>query len=413
MINLIAKSLKKFPNIKLKLKYYYFFFCELIFKKPYLFKTDFQLNEYSLNGNNSFFGYYDKFPENNDGNKIIFHSTKLDTSSLPSNKIAIDIVLYDNSEKKSIIIDQTSSYNWQQGSRLMWLNNYEFIYNVYDADNNSYLARKYNLISKSKFNYSGSIHDCFEDKFALSLSYKRLNSLRPDYGYGCHPTFFNINNCRDDGIFYLDLKEDSFSLLLSLDEIKNTLPKKSMQGCKHWLNHIMISPSGNKFIFTHRWSDKNNQRFDRLILFNMINKKLIILSDNNMVSHCNWENDFSIIGYLNGEVNKPGYYRIDFKNEVSYSYLDFMSNYNDGHMSINNGKMIFDTYPNRSRLKTLNYTDLSSNAIKKIGEFFESTKFFNQTRCDLHPRYSDLSKKVYFDSVHTGTRKLYSTKVKF
>ena len=408
MIDLISRSLKKFPNIKLKLKFIYFVCCELVFKKKYLFKTKYQIKEYFLSGNNSFFGYYDKFPENPAGDKIIFHSTNLDTSNLPSNKKSIDIVLHDKSKEKYMIVDQTYSYNWQQGSRLMWLNNYEFIYNIYDVDNDTYLARKYNLISNIKFNYSGSIHDCFHDEFALSLSYKRLNKLRPDYGYRCHSSSFNINNYHEDGIFYLDLKQDSFSLLLSLDEIKNTLPKRSMQDCKHWLNHIMISPSGNKFIFTHRWSDKNNQRFDRLLLYNMIEKELIVLSDNKMVSHCNWENDYSIIGYLNGQDNKPGYYKIDFKNEISFSYLENMSNYSDGHMSINKGKMIFDTYPNRSRLKTLNFIDLNSNKIKKLGVFFESTKFFNETRCDLHPRYSDLSKRVYFDSVHTGTRKLYS-----
>lgn len=411
MINLIDRILKKHPNIRLKLKFIYFVCCELLFKKKFLFKTNYHLTEYSHESNSSFFGYYDKFPENKTGDKIIFHSTNLDTSRLPSNKKSIDIVLYDKSIKKQMKVDQTYSYNFQQGSRLMWLNNDEFIYNTYNVDSDTYLARKYNLISNRKYNYSGSIHDCYKDKFALSLSYKRLNKLRPDYGYRCHSSSFDINNYLEDGIFYLDLEEDSFSLLLSLEVIKNTFPKKSMQDCKHWLNHIMISPSGNKFIFTHRWCDKYNHRYDRLMLFNMIEKELIVLSDNNMVSHCNWENDFSIIGYLNGEVNKPGYYRINFKNKISCSYLENMSNYTDGHMSINRDKMIFDTYPSISRLKTLNHMDLKSKKIKKLGVFFESTKFFNETRCDLHPRYSDLSKRVYFDSVHAGIRKLYSIKL--
>ena len=42
-----------------------------------------------------------------------------------------------------------------------------------------------------------------------------------------------------------------------------------------------------------------------------------------------------------------------------------------------------------------------------MGEFFESLKFYNESRCDLHPRLNSNRDKIYFDSVHDGYRSLY------
>ena len=69
--------------------------------------------------------------------------------------------------------------------------------------------------------------------------------------------------------------------------------------------------------------------------------------------------------------------------------------------------MIFDTYPNKSRMKKLFMYNMKSSDLKELGEFYEGLKYYNETRCDLHPGFSPDGKNIFIDSVHKGKRGLY------
>ena len=63
----------------------------------------------------------------NDGKKVIFHSTSFNTHQEPNKCQEIDIMLYDINAQRTSKISTTNAFNWQQGAKLQWLNNDEFI----------------------------------------------------------------------------------------------------------------------------------------------------------------------------------------------------------------------------------------------------------------------------------------------
>ena len=193
-----------------------------------------------------------------------------------------------------------------------------------------------------------------------------------------------------------------------MEEIIKFNFKSSFEKAKHYVNHIMISPNGDKYIFLHRWI-KNGIKKDRLILGFLENKDLKILSDNEMVSHCFWKNNNEIIAYLRNDKKIDNYFIINLrKNKISnFSKNKFFINIGDGHPNIYKNKMVFDTYPNKSRMQELFIYDFENDNVEKIAEFFESLEFYEETRCDLHPRFSYDGKYIFIDSVHSGKRNLY------
>jgi hypothetical protein len=131
------------------------------------------IKKISVNGRSSFFGYYDKYPERN--GRVLFHLIS------DNNSEKLDIAIKDIETDKSLrILGNTCSFNWQQGARLMWLNDNEVIFNDYENGNPS--CSRISLDGEI-IRYPFSIHDCYLDEFSLTLDYARLTRYSPDYGY--------------------------------------------------------------------------------------------------------------------------------------------------------------------------------------------------------------------------------------
>jgi len=417
----IAKILSKFPGIKNNVKRIYQSVNFIIHKKKYNHKTDYTIKKISIDkkDSESFFGYYDKSPINISNEYIIFHSLDSDrikTTNNPNKKKYLNIVLYNIKENNYKIIDKSYSYNWQQGTKLQWLDENRFIYNVFE--NGEYLSKIYNIIEeKIETNtVKEPIYDCYKNEYALTLNFERLMALRPDYGYrNKEKTNFNISEIKNDGIYYIDLKNDKENnkrLIISIDLIKNHHKQKSMENAKHKFNHIMISPDGKKFIFMHRWIKSTGERYDSLFLSDIDGKNLKVISDNDMVSHCCWDGNNTVVGYYRDKkLNGDKFYSYDLKTEEISILSKKLDSFGDGHPSFYKNKMLFDTYPDRSRMQHIYIYDKKNNEVRNIASFFQSIKYFGETRCDLHPRWSFDGQKIFFDSVHEGKRNLYMMEI--
>ena len=174
-----------------------------------------------------------------------------------------------------------------------------------------------------------------------------------------------------------------------------------MNQAEHKVNHIMLNPSGDRFMVLHRWLDKK-KKYTRLVTVNVDGSKAFNLSDDDMTSHCFWKNDKEILAYARKKEYGDGYYLMkdescDYKKMLPQLVFD-------GHPSYSPNKklIITDSYPNRSRVSSLYLID--KDEIKTVAKVFAPFKYDNDLRCDLHPRWNITGDKICFDSVFEGKR---------
>lgn len=369
---------------------------------------------YSIHDNESFFGYYDKSPVNEDSRFLLFLSTDSRTYDIPKKGVPIQIILYDLKQEAVKKTFKTQAWNWQQGARLQWLSKYIFLYNDFDPVDEKFVAVVINAESGEEVNRFGyPVQDSFQTQYFLSLNYQRLHALRPDYGYRnlSNLSESDLQNLDGDGIWYVNFESGDGKLLLSLETIVKFEYEDRFKEGKHYVNHIMISPNGERFIFLHRYFLKG-VRYDRLILSDL-QGNMTLLNNYDMISHYYWWGNSNVFGYMRGMDGEDGYYMIDCETASMELYKDHeLQKYGDGHPHIIENKFVTDIYPDMSRTQTLLYGDLNKKKHIVLAHLYNSIKYDGESRCDLHPRLSYDGKKVYFDTVHYKKRKLCMMDIK-
>jgi hypothetical protein len=201
----IAFILAKFPGLKSVIKKLYQRVNFIRYKKGYTFKSEYPIKCLALKNKESYFGYYDKSPINITNEYVIFHSTTSATTLMPNIKKSVDIVLYDIKKEQYETVGSSSSYNWQQGSKLMWVDDYKFIFNDFDNAKNIYISKIYDLKSNETKVIDYPIYDCHKNKFAISLNFERLNIARADYSYNNLGNTIDWTNNTDDVLYFIEL----------------------------------------------------------------------------------------------------------------------------------------------------------------------------------------------------------------
>lgn len=354
-----------------------------------------------------FFGYYDKSPWDASNRYMLCMKAK-DTSKDVAPEDKLDILLIDTlNDNKAEKIAESHSWNVQQGCMAQWLGpnfDKEIIYN--DFRNGKYCSIILDVFTGKERVIDMPIYSVSSDgRFAFSLDFSRLHRLRPGYGYSNIEDFTKNEKLPDSTcIWKIDLINNKVESYLNYQDFFKFETRDEMKNAEHKINHIMISPNNDKFMVIHRWL-LDNKKYSRLITCNINSKRLFNLSDDNMVSHCYWKNNNEIVGFLNKVDNGSAYYLLK---DCSKDYKQIWNEITvDGHPSYSyDGSMaVTDTYPNRSRICSLFL--LKDKTIVIIAKVFSPFKYDNDTRCDLHPRWSRDGKKICFDSCHEGRRRLY------
>lgn len=403
--NSVNSLLNKVPLIKRIVKRIYQLSMYLISPK---IKSEGDIEQITPDdGMEYFFGYYDKSPWDKNDRYMLCLRVKDTTKFVAPNESAEIILIDTNNNNEIRVLGKTNTWNVQQGSMLQWLGpdfDEEIIYN--DFQNGKYCSIILNINTRKKRVIHMPIYTVSSDgKFALTLDFSRLHRLRPGYGY---------SNLKDktkeqiipqsDCIWKINLKDGDIIPILKYTDFMNFETREEMQGAEHKVNHLMLSPSGKRFMVLHRWI-KGSSRYTRLVTVNSDGTEMYNLSDDNMASHCNWKNDKEILGYLHKDKEGNGYFLMKDKTK-EYSHL-WPELTNDGHPSYSpdGKKVVTDTYPNRARLSTV-YV-IENEKIEVKARVFAPFKYDNEVRCDLHPRWDRKGDFIAVDSVYKGKRGLY------
>lgn len=358
-----------------------------------------------------FFGYYDKSPEDSTGRYILCLRADDTWSNVapssPAQILLIDTEKREDDPEKIKVIATTQTWNVQQGCMMQWLGpdfNDQIIYN--DFRDGKFCSVVLNVFSGVERVLSMPIYSVSQNKnYALTLDFARLHRLRPGYGYS------NILESTADqkiptttAIWKLNIATNTVTPVLPYTAFSTFDPRPEMENAEHKVNHIMLSPNGKRFMVLHRWFD-GQRKYTRLVTVNTDGTDMYNLSDDDMVSHCYWKNDKEIIAFANKKGQGIGYYLMTDKTQNYERLWPHISS--DGHPSYSpDGRLVLtDTYPNRKRIAILKLLNRDFNIV--IARVSAPFKYDNDTRCDLHPRWSRDGRSVYFDSVFESHRGLY------
>ena len=249
-----------------------------------------------------------------------------------------------------------------------------------------------------------------QEDFALSLNFDRLAVMRPDYGYFCHKNLeMPMNDA--DGIWHVDVATKEVKLIITLQQLIDLKPVETMEGARHKVNHIDISPDGKRFMFLHRWVGPKG-RYMRLITANADGSDMYILNGDKMTSHSYWVDNNRIVSFCHTPETGDAYVMFEDKTD-NRKLLSKKLPVTDGHPStINQGEwMVTDSYPGHDAMSRLYLYNIKTDKLICLGRFYQPLKYKGPGRIDLHPKWNMQGTHVYFESGHDGKRRLYSINV--
>ncbi len=364
--------------------------------------------------NHHFFGYYDKSPWDATGQYLLALEVPFaDRPPNPNDSATIGLVdLTDNN--RFVPLAETSAWNWQQGTMLQWLSTAPdrlIVYN--DRYEDQFVAVIYDVHSGQTRTLPRPIYAISHDgKSAISLNFSRVHQMRPGYGYVGVPDPWGAKACpEEDGIYWMDLTTGENRLIISLGQIASVCRRASMDGAKHWFNHLLFSPNDTRFIFLHRWGVAEKWRGHQMFTARPDGTDIYCVNDD-MVSHFDWYNSQQILAWARRKETNDHYYLFTDESDQAEIIGDGILT-EDGHCSYSpNGQWILtDTYPDKDGYQTLLLYHVEDEYRVDIGRFSSVERPLEQLRCDLHPRWSRDGTQVCFDSTHERCRQVYTVDV--
>lgn len=401
-----------------------------------------------------FFGYFDICPWNAAGSRILTHEVNR-ISSPPEIGDEARIAVVDASTGNRKVVGTTTAWNFQLGSRLQWIGpeyKGQILFN--DRNKDGLVTRIVDIQSAEQRTLGIPVYAAFPDgSKAVTFDFERLHETRPGYGYPAARNYGNLEPIPEgSGLRVVDLEDGTTEQLVSFDDLLALNPVPTMNDGNHWINHILISPSGEQISFFHRWELSDGGMYTRLCTVSRDGTDLKAVIDTGRVTHYAWRSEEEILAwsresdvlndaakeggfdhplvnplvntvrYVFNHITVPswliqdvlgeGYFIYQVKSEREPSRFDLHNV--DGHPSFSPDRewVLFDTYPAAKDRRGLYIYGMETGEKHELGSFHSPSEY-NGTRyrCDLHPRWNRNGTAICFDSIHDGKRDVYTMDV--
>ena len=372
---------------------------------------------------NHWFGYYDKREFDPSGNLVLANELTFEGRA-PTGDDSIGVGFVDTSDNdRWHTIGQSRAWGWQQGCMLQWVGDRgeQILWN--DRQGDSFVCRIYDVKTKMIRTIPRPIYTISSDgRFGLSADFRRIDNLRPGYGYdGLADPFVDQHAPEESGVWRIDLKTGEESLILSLADVaKIAWPDgETHANAWHYFNHLLINPSGERFIVLHRYRpafDPSTLKYEgrfitRMITADIDGGNVFVLDPSGFTSHFIWKNDQEVTMWTKPAGGAHGFYTLTDRTRkvVAVGHDKMPTNGHNTYLAAPyNDWILNDTYPDKKTSRQTVYLyHVPSGRRVDLGHFPSPPAYRGEWRCDTHPRSSDDGLQVAIDSPHDGGRQVY------
>ena len=351
------------------------------------------------------FGYYDKWQFDPSDRFVLGMEVDFEhRSPTPDDVIGIGMVDLENDDEW-IELGESSAWGWQQGCMLQWIGENEILWNERESDR--YVCRILDVETGERRTVPHPVYSVSPDgKTAVTADFRRINDVRPGYGYVGLPDPRGDELSPDDtGIFRVDLQSGASDLIVSLEQIAGLgeIPHPDPKA-KHYFNHLLFNPDGSRFIFLHRWRYPEGNRLTRMFTAAPDGSDLRVVDDNGLTSHFIWRDPNHILAFSEQPSAGKRFYLFEDGGDESIEVVGGDELERDGHCSyLPGGEWILnDTYPDKERNQMPHLFHVASGKVVPLGLFHSPKEYTGEWRCDTHPRFSRNGKLVTIDSPVEG-----------
>ncbi len=356
------------------------------------------------------FGYYDKLEFDPTCRFVLGQEVDFEhRSPTPDDVIKIGMVdLHDGD--RWIELGESRAWCWQQGCMLQWRpgSKSEVIWN--DREGDRFVCQVLDVFTRQRRTIEHPIYALSPcGNWAVSLDFRRVQEMRPGYGYpGVPDPNRDVLAPQDSGIFRIDLESGKSKLVVSLhDIIQVPMPGVELANAKSYFNHLLVNPDATRFEFLHRWGFPKWTGATRMFTADKDGRDLRVIDPSGHTSHFIWRDPQHILAWTRPAGQADGFYLFEDRTGGSVQQIGAGVMKVNGHctyLPLPGHKWILnDTYPQgKERLQNPYLYNVDDHRKVALGHFYLPPAYRGEWRCDTHPRFSPDGRSVVIDSPHTG-----------